>query len=37
MRDASAAPDLASFPDDYQARMAHQVLRGLAAVHRTHP
>ncbi|MBN8612074.1 MAG: S41 family peptidase [Deltaproteobacteria bacterium] len=37
MRDTSAAPDLASFPDDYQARMAHQVLRGLAAVHRTRP
>jgi carboxyl-terminal processing protease len=35
MRESAAAPDLASFADDYQARVAHQVLRGLAAVHTT--
>jgi carboxyl-terminal processing protease len=33
MRESAAAADLASFSDDYQARVAHQVLRGLAAVH----
>jgi carboxyl-terminal processing protease len=32
MRQGAAQPDEASFPDDYQARMAHQVLRGLAAL-----
>lgn len=34
MRQGPSGDDLASFPDDYQARMAHQVLRGLAAVQR---
>jgi carboxyl-terminal processing protease len=32
MRRAATSEDLASFADDYQARIAHQVLRGLVAV-----
>ncbi len=32
MRRSASSEDLASFADDYQARMAHQVLRGLSAV-----
>ncbi len=29
---SSSAEDLASFPDDYQARMAHEILRGITQI-----